>query len=201
MTRPDAPAVHPVILKTGPEYKRLPVRERVRYLSRLARKALVISARHLGATLEPADFRKDDQGAPLPVDGIFWSISHKPAYVAAVAALDPAGIDVERLVPRADGLWERVTDADERALLPDRSLSSFFRCWTAKEAVLKAAGVGLTGLSQCRIAAVPDDLHLDLIYDGQRRRVAHFYHDDHLFSVVSPHWKPHWDVRMDLGRH
>lgn len=198
MNRPNDPVVRPVIWKTGPAYKTLPVRERVRYLSRLARKALVISARHQGVNAAPSDFLKDDQGAPLPVAGIFWSLSHKPAYVAAVAAPRPVGIDVERITPRPEGLWDKVTAPEERALLPDRSPTAFFRCWTAKEAVLKSASVGLAHLSGCRIVSVPDDRRLILAYDNNVREVIHFFHDDHLFSMVTrQQWTVYWELATE----
>jgi 4'-phosphopantetheinyl transferase len=59
------------------------------------------------------------------------------------------GIDVERLRPMKDaaGLARRYFAAAEvtawEALADDERLPAFFRCWTRKEAYLKALGDGL----------------------------------------------------------
>ncbi|MFJ7205903.1 4'-phosphopantetheinyl transferase family protein [Streptomyces sp. NPDC098789] len=62
----------------------------------------------------------------------------------------PVGIDAEpvREVPVAEVAGVALTPRERRAVLAEpagaaRSLA-FLRCWTRKEAVLKAAGVGIT---------------------------------------------------------
>ncbi|MFJ7156747.1 4'-phosphopantetheinyl transferase family protein [Streptomyces sp. NPDC101118] len=71
--------------------------------------------------------------------------------VLAVRAGTRVGVDVEaRRDVRADTLAELVLSESERRVLaglapgPDRD-AAFHRCWTRKEAVVKAVGVGLIG--------------------------------------------------------
>jgi 4'-phosphopantetheinyl transferase len=71
------------------------------------------------------------------------------------------GVDVERL--RAVSHWEQIAhryfhEAESRAIRcspPAERAQGFLRCWTAKEAVLKALGVGLSGMLTS--AAIPAD--------------------------------------------
>jgi 4'-phosphopantetheinyl transferase len=69
--------------------------------------------------------------------------------LVAVARDREIGVDVERVRPRdlRPGLRERVMSPAERAAAercePGDALALFYRLWARKEAVLKAAGVGL----------------------------------------------------------
>lgn len=99
-----------------------------------------------------------------------WSHSVDLAVVAVARGIAP-GVDVERLRPRprALDLAQRFFHADEttalRALPATAQVAAFLRLWTAKEAVLKASGAGISfGLDRLRIAS-GDTLALDWI-DG-----------------------------------
>jgi 4'-phosphopantetheinyl transferase len=78
------------------------------------------------------------------------SHSHDRALVAVACHRD-IGIDVERIRPVSDlpGIAARFFSAGERAALErvpaDRRLQAFFRCWTLKEACVKASGEGISG--------------------------------------------------------
>jgi 4'-phosphopantetheinyl transferase len=94
---------------------------------------------------------QDERGKPFVAGReVTFSLAHS-ASLAAVAIAEGAeiGVDVERLRDIDVGLLAKGTcSEDERARLaeaaePDRS-ALFLRLWTAKEAVLKALGVGLT---------------------------------------------------------
>ncbi len=153
----------PVIMKV-PDAERLPRgKEQVRTLSRLAREAARISAEKSGLAL--SGFPKNDDGAPIPAHGIHWSISHKTDYVAGVVAAEPVGIDIERMRKVSSAIMEYIADDREWERIGKRMPVAFFRFWTAKEAVLKAMGVGFTGLSHCRIIRVIDDDCLIAGYD------------------------------------
>lgn len=179
----QAPAIYPVILPVPPAARPLPPPERVRRLSRRAREALRLSAERLGVRLGP--LAKDDRGAPLPAGGHHWSLTHKPAYVAAVVAPAAVGIDLEAIRAVAPGLHRKTADPVEWALAgdADRNLA-FFRFWTAKEAVLKTRGEGMRDLGRCRVAAVRDEAHLDIDYAGEAWPVEHYFFDGHIASLA-----------------
>jgi 4'-phosphopantetheinyl transferase len=129
---------------------------------------------------------KDENGAPLPSNGIHWSLTHKSAFVAAVCSPRPVGIDIERLRQVNRGLEERIAAPAEWDLATAVDLFLFFRFWTAKEAVLKAVGEGLTGLSRCRVRRIVDDDHMLLAYDRQPWTVTHRrIEPDHLVTITS----------------
>lgn len=83
----------------------------------------------------------------LPGLGLTASVSHSGDLVA-VALTDTGwvGIDVERLreVPRS--LAARVLSDHEQGLVTDEP--AFFAIWTIKEALVKASGRGLAGISE-----------------------------------------------------
>jgi 4'-phosphopantetheinyl transferase len=83
---------------------------------------------------------------------LFFNVAHSAdlALVAVTVGCE-VGIDIER--GREVSHWQEIAqryfhDAEVRAILaspPAERALSFLRCWTAKEAILKALGVGLSG--------------------------------------------------------
>jgi 4'-phosphopantetheinyl transferase len=136
---------------------------------------------------------KDDKGVPCPVAGIYWSLSHKPKYVAAVVSKDKVGIDIEEMKPRAESLFARVA-SDEEWELRERSWDTFFRYWTAKEAILKVIEIGIGGLKICRITSVPDENHITLDYKGQFFLVEQLRYKNHIVSVLKDDNQIEWVV-------
>lgn len=190
------PTIHPVILPVPPPERLLKGRDKVAALRALARQALALSARYAG--LRPGVLEKDANGAPLPSNGVHWSLSHKSACVAAVASLAPVGIDVERIKSVTEGLQQRIAGPMEWALAPQRDLATFFRYWTAKEAVLKAAGKGLVDLSRCRIARLVDRDHTLLDYGRRTWTVMHrWVGEDHLVAVTADDVHIVWHQRVE----
>ncbi len=76
----------------------------------------------------------------------YFNVSHAGDF-ALIALSDrvPVGVDIERRDPHCDvaGLSRQVLSTLERQLPGERRLD-FFEYWTAKEAVLKAMGLGVT---------------------------------------------------------
>jgi len=79
-----------------------------------------------------------------------FSVSHSHELAAYALASRPVGLDVEHLRP-IDGALEiasrTFTDAERTALEQasgDRRSATFLRCWTRKEAYVKATGAGLS---------------------------------------------------------
>jgi 4'-phosphopantetheinyl transferase len=184
------PVVMPVIeIEHKPRGK-----EKVDYLSRIAREALKVSAEKSGVTL--GKLLKDGNGVPCPVNGNYWSLSHKPGCVAAVVSKNKVGIDIEEIKPRDELLFARVANNEEWAL-KERSWYTFFRYWTAKEALLKAIGIGISGLKTCRIISVPDGNHIALDFNGQLFLVEQLRYKNHLVSVLKGDNQIDWIIPED----
>jgi 4'-phosphopantetheinyl transferase len=186
----------PVVLPNSKEQDRLSRKELEAFLSSAARKALQISAEKSGLPLN--EMHKDRDGAPLPSEGVFWSISHKPKYVAAVVSNAKIGIDIEEIKPRNESLLDYIASGNEWELSRNKSWSTFFRYWTAKEAVLKALGIGISGLKTCHIIAVPDDYHILLNYKGQSFQIEQVQHDNHIVSVTKNDTEIEWVILQEL---
>ncbi len=89
-------------------------------------------------------------GKPFwPHGGVEFSIAHSGAWVwAAFCRHAPVGIDVEAAVALPDtldlaALLHPEEFASVQALPPEERTGALYRCWTRKEAVLKAVGTGL----------------------------------------------------------
>ena len=176
--------IYPVVLPVPESDQQLKGRDKVQALSRHARSALMKSCAQGDLHLD--HFPKDPKGVPLPVDGIHWSVSHKSDIVGGVAAPLPVGLDLETIRPVSDALMAKVADEDEWQLAGGKGRLTFFRFWTAKEAVLKAVGKGIAGLPRCRIGEIVDDIHMTLTYDDTRWPVDHFWFDGHV-AALTPH--------------
>jgi len=184
--------IYPVILSVPEENITLSGRERVSYLSKYARKALEISAKksfiHLGNPL------KDEKGVPMPVDGNYWSVSHKPKYVAGVVACSRIGIDIEEIRDCREPLFRKIADQSEWELTDADKNTLFFRYWTSKEAVLKAVGTGLKDLSKCKITQIIDENNLMIDYMDRTWPVEHLFFNGHIASVVKGFFNIKWTV-------
>lgn len=186
------PTIYPVILSVPDKEQTLSGREMVKYLSRHARYALEISAKKSGIKLN--DLLKDKNGAPLPFNGNYWSISHKPKYVAGVVAPSMIGVDIEKIRPCSDALLKKIADEKEWGLINSDPVKPFFRFWTSKEAVLKAAGIGIKGLSGCRIERVIDDDNLVINYMDRKWAIEHFNFNGHIASIVKNEFHIKWVI-------
>jgi 4'-phosphopantetheinyl transferase len=109
--------------------------------------------------------------------GLCFNLSHSSGLaVYAIARGRNLGIDVEHI--RADSAGDNIAEryfsarevSDLRALPPPARADGFFRCWTRKEAYLKATGIGLKiALNSFAVS----------LAQGQPAQ---------FFSGVDPHW-------------
>ena len=174
---------YPVILPLSREDQELLGRKQMEAQRRRAREALVQSCVASGLPCGPFD--KDARNVPRPFSGNYWSISHKPRYVAAVVSSTPIGIDLEEITPRNTSLFGRVAEEWEWQLAGDRGWETFFRYWTAKEAVLKATGVGLSHLKYARIQRILDADRLIVQYGDRLWPIQQYRFQNHIVSLTN----------------
>ncbi len=148
----------------------LPTRLAAQERSQAGQRLLEETMRERG--LAPWVPKRDPRGAPLPHDGWYVSKSHCPEAIAVALANTSIGVDIEPIRWSRVAQWERVVNHEERGLWQPLDALAFTRLWTAKEAVLKADGIGMGGLSGCRVLSVegPDCL---VLRQGGLPRVVH----------------------------
>lgn len=182
-----------MVLSVVNQVGHLSPREKTPELSRLARVALKRSADISGVVLGNLD--KGERGRPVPSNGIHWSIAHTKEHVAAVTAPFPVGIDVEHIAPFKEDVLTRVAEQSEWDLAGAIDKAIFCRYWTAKEAVLKAVGIGLGGLHRCFVTAIIDECHLELQYDEEIWLVSSVnIPPDHLGAISVPADGVEWHI-------
>ncbi len=174
--------LYPVVMPVSSDVQWLTGREKVAALSECARQALRMSADRSSVVL--GELQKDADDIPLPFGEYSWSVSHKPKYVAAVIGHGRTGIDIEEIGPRKENIFGYVASAEEWRLFGGESWDSLYRCWTAKEAVVKSTGAGLAGLKSCRVADVLDDANISLSFEGRLYQVAQMRLDGHIVSIL-----------------
>ena len=186
--------LYPVILPVPEEVREYKPRDRVVFLSAHAREAISLCAQKCGITL--GELQKDGDGAPQPMDGIYWSVTHKNEYVGGVLSSQPVGIDIEKIEPCNRGLFRKTASEAEWALADQsrNDFTLFYRYWTAKEAVVKTSTAGIKDLLKCRIHQIIDDQHLEIDYLNKRWQIEHFYFNDHIASIVHNNFTIKWTI-------
>ncbi len=190
----------PCVLAAPAETREQSTGQRIRAASLRAREALARSAELSGAVLGALEQGEDE--APLPSNGWWWSLAHDLELAGGLVSRSSVGFDLERVRPLRAELVAGFLNERERGLLDPLDPLALARAWTAKEAVLKRAGVGLAELSQCRVIGplTPDRIWLE--HRGERCLVMQTRHQDHVLAVHSPgeRWEVVWpSVRPAYG--
>lgn len=113
---------------------------------RAALRALV--AKTAGVAPELVAIGRDARGAPVlrAPSGLHVSISARGAWAAVAVSDRPVGVDLEIIGPALEPAWNVLAKSERGALAAlsaqDRH-RAFLELWTAKEAYLKARGIGL----------------------------------------------------------
>ncbi|MCJ2033816.1 4'-phosphopantetheinyl transferase family protein [Methylobacterium sp. J-068] len=126
-----------------------------------------ILAGYLGRHPDELRFGSEPGGKPRLAhpdpEGLRFNLSHSGRHaLVGVASTATIGVDVEAVRPIGDALTIarahfHPAETAELASLPDPDLTSaFFACWTRKEAVVKALGLGLAQpLDRFRVTLPP----------------------------------------------
>jgi len=110
-----------------------------------------ILGRSTGVEPRALAFVQNEYGKPaLPEGRLRFNVSHSAGLaLIAVSAHRELGVDIERMNRRVaeERIAERFFSPNEaaklRALPVEEQTHAFFRCWTRKEAYIKARGMGL----------------------------------------------------------
>jgi phosphopantetheinyl transferase len=155
-----------------------------RYENAHTLKRLVLT--QYGSTCSPLDLRftrgrygKPEVAEPFPYR---FNMSHSANCVAIAVAAADVGVDIEwhRPVVASSSLARCVFNAEERRWLAWQSCydDAFFRLWTLKEALLKAAGTGFSRAPQEACWRSLDGPQVSACYAGRQwtglcRQVGH----------------------------
>ncbi|MBS1834095.1 MAG: 4'-phosphopantetheinyl transferase superfamily protein [Acidobacteria bacterium] len=118
-----------------------------------------LCATYLNADPKQLHFAVNEHGKPfLPGSGLEFNVSHSgKVAVLGFAWQQPIGVDVERTGRKGDirRIASRFFHPGETAAIEAAAdpVQAFYRCWTGKEAYVKAVGLGLSlGLDTFRVA-------------------------------------------------
>lgn len=153
-----------------------------------------MSAGRSGLELECLE--KGGKGQPLPEKGVYWSLTHKTDWVGAVADRQPVGIDIERVKPVRAGMYAKVATKNDWDFLGRATEMNFYYLWTAKEAVVKAEGVGFAGFSHCRVGGPIKNGTLQMIYGEREYTITFKYFEGHIVAITSPSERVNWQIVM-----
>jgi 4'-phosphopantetheinyl transferase len=116
----------------------------------------VLLGNYLGESPEQLEFSYSKYGKPeLAANGsrvgIEFNVSHTDEFALLAFALNrKIGIDIEKVrmdfntLEISEHFFSESERTTLRAMAPDKRYEGFFRCWTRKEAFIKALGEGLT---------------------------------------------------------
>lgn len=134
-----------------------------------------VLSRYLGVSPCLVSLRRSEAGKPFLMKNahehstITFNLSHAHnRALIAVSKAQEVGVDLEWLRSNVDvlKLSERYFTPSEHAVIvqatDEQRALIFFRYWVAKEAVLKAQGIGLRGLSDCEVVLAQDELNRDV---------------------------------------
>lgn len=144
-----------------------------------------ILSHYLGAKPQTITISRDKSGKPVlsgEYEGkLYFNISHTENKVMLAVASRPVGIDFESVSRKVDykpilkRYFSSVEQNDFNDAISKRELTEseiFFRGWVKKESILKAVGIGLSGIKDYEISfSNSDSSHC---YNGEEYRIADF---------------------------
>lgn len=134
----------------------------------------LILASYLNVEPTAIDFRLGPRGKPYVVgDGLHFNLSHSGKLALIGVATSELGVDVEKIrhLESLQKIAERhFSDAEFaklNVLQGDQQELGFYRCWTRKEAYIKALGEGLSMSLDSFDVSVDDNPELLACHDGR----------------------------------
>ena len=130
-----------------------------------------------------------DHGRPFVTGGeIEFSVSSCRGTAVVAISRQPVGVDIEVVRPEIEPLVFALSDEERQgvlALAPDRQGMAFLRLWTAKEAVLKAAGRSVgDNLVAVSVPGLLSDDRTSTIDHGRTWHVRQLSNDRHFGEPV-----------------
>jgi 4'-phosphopantetheinyl transferase len=135
-----------------------------------------VLGRYLGLGPDAVELDRSEAGKPFvrkerrDQSAIMFNMSHAHGRaLIAVSKGREVGVDLERIRSDVEAakLSKRYFAPSEQAsimeLAQEQRAAKFFRYWVAKEAVLKAQGIGLRALSQCEIILGADGADAEVL--------------------------------------
>jgi len=135
-----------------------------------------VLSRYLGIGPDELELYRSEAGKPSLTrelrdqPAITFNMSHAHGRVLiAVTKGREVGVDLERIRSEVEAakLSERYFAPSEHATImqstQEQRAARFFRYWVAKEAVLKAQGIGLRALSQCEVLMAADGVGAEVL--------------------------------------
>lgn len=113
--------------------------------------------------LDPIEFRRETLEGTGGWRGLCFNLTHtRSSALLAIARENELGVDLEEVRPIEPEVAENHFSSSElgrlRTLKGDEWQRAFYRCWTQKEAILKAEGVGLNlDLASFDVAVLPGE--------------------------------------------
>lgn len=169
----------------------------------------------LGRAVTDVRFDYNAWGKPLLADAAapHFNLSHTAELGAlAVAWAGPVGVDIEAMRAIEPEVARQHFSTAEQAelaqLTGDAWTAGFYRCWTRKEAVIKALGLGLAQpLDSFDVTLAPEAPARLLRLKGQpdapaRWRLQHMDPAPHICGAVATPWEPaavnirHWSPQI-----
>jgi len=104
----------------------------------------LMMSRILGIFEESQIFYNSNQKPYLKNSKFYFNLSHSGNYVAMAVSEAEVGIDIEQISPYSKEVVQRCFVPQESEWLDEqKNDASFYKLWTAKESIMKAAGKGL----------------------------------------------------------
>ncbi len=140
------------------------------------------------------------------LEKLYFSLSHDSELVCAAVACHPVGIDIEKIQTLSEEtvleiceerIWEAMAKYQQRTSEAGLTAEELpIVVFTQKEAVLKAAGVGIMrGLAGVELSSFALGAPVDARYNGSRYKILSIESDGFIFSLAHRVEEDRFDIR------